>query len=189
MIRWVVLFILLSCFSQAAINYKTVASAGETTFVAKGYPSAIQIKGQSPTPSGRLEVVIDTKKAQVKGLFNLDLTTLDTGIGLRDRHMKEKYLETGKFQTATLKIDPIDFQGVVKSGKGPFKGTLNLHGEEKPVSGEYELVVADEKKWTVKAHFVMKLTDFKIDVPKFSGITVADEVAVNVETQLEKAVE
>lgn len=175
--------------SFAAVNYKTVAAKGETVFVAKGFPSAIKIEGKAPAPEGQVSVKAEARAAEVSGRFTLDLSKLDTGIGMRDRHMKDKYLEVEKFKNAQLTIDPVSFPGGVKAGKAPFTGVLNLHGVEKPVKGEYELTLVDDKNWAIKANFTLKLSDFNIDVPKFSGITVADEVALNIDSNLEKSVE
>ncbi len=70
----------------------------------------------------------------LKGALTVDLRTLKTGIGLRDRHMRDNYLEVAKapgFDTATIEgiqIEKLD-------GKTTFNGTLVLHGERRPVSG------------------------------------------------------
>lgn len=181
--------VLSASLGFAGINYKTVAAKGETSFIAKGFPSAIKIEGKAPAPEGQVTLKSDPKVTEVSGHFSLDLSKLDTGIGMRDRHMKEKYLEVEKFKNAQLTIDPVSFAGSVKAGKAPFTGKLNLHGVEKPVKGEYELTLVDDKTWAIKANFNLKLSDFNIDVPKFSGITVADEVALNIDSNLEKSVE
>ena len=64
----------------------------------------------------------------------MDLRTLKTGIGVRDRHMRDNYLEVGKgpdFDTAT--IEGIQIEKL--EGKTTFNGTLVLHGERQPISG------------------------------------------------------
>src|SRR5262249_37220642 len=55
-------------------------------------------------------VLADTSGA-VSGAVEVDLRTLQTGIGLRDRHLKEKYLETGRDNTfATARLEEIRIQ-------------------------------------------------------------------------------
>ena len=56
-------------------------------------------EAQTSAVAGDL-VLADTSGA-VKGAVQVDLATLQTGIGLRDRHMKDKYLEIGRSDTFT----------------------------------------------------------------------------------------
>ena len=66
------------------------------------------------------------------GSLAVDLRTLDTGIGLRNEHLRENYLEVDKgpgFETATLsEIDLKGFNADAPEGKGSFTGLLTLHG-------------------------------------------------------------
>lgn len=57
-----------------------------------------------------------------------------------------------------------------------FTGQLTLHGVTKPVTGKVNM--SDEKE--IEAGFKIKLSEYKIDIPKYLGITVADEVEVTV---------
>src|SRR5437016_2755323 len=47
------------------------------------------------------DLVLADASGAVSGEVQVDLTTLQTGIGLRDRHMKDKYLEIGRSDTFT----------------------------------------------------------------------------------------
>jgi len=71
------------------------------------------------------------------GSFAVDLRTLDTGIGLRNEHPRENYLEVDKgpgFDTATLsEIDLKGFNVDLPEGKGSFTGSLTLNGAIKTV--------------------------------------------------------
>ena len=59
---------------------------------------------------------------RLEGSLAVDLRTLDTGIGLRNEHLREKYLEVNKgtgFDTATLSaIDLTGLSPVAPEGKG-----------------------------------------------------------------------
>ena len=116
----------------------------------------------------------------VDGALKLKLDSFQTGIGLRDRHMKEKYLEAGKFPEATLTLAK---QTLPKNGSAPFEGELELHGVKKKVSGTAELLDGGK---AVKASFPVSLKDYAITAPSFAGISVADQV--NVETELKLGV-
>ena len=96
----------------------------------------------------------------------VDLSTLTTGISLRDEHTK-KHLDVKTFPEAVL----VSAQG--HDGKGT--GTIKIRGVQKDISGTYE--VADNK---LTAHFPLQLSDFKIDGIKYMGIGVDDKVTLDV---------
>ncbi len=57
-----------------------------------------------------------------------------------------------------------------------FKGMLTLRGVTKPVEGKFSV----GNKRDVSASFKIKLTDFNVEIPKYLGVTVADEVNIDV---------
>jgi polyisoprenoid-binding protein YceI len=96
--------------------------------------------------------------------------------------MKEKYLEAGKYPEALLIIPK---QKLAKGSAAPFEGELVMHGTKQKISGKAEIATGEGGKKTVKASFRLKLEDHGIEIPKFAGISVANEVSV--ETDLELA--
>lgn len=95
----------------------------------------------------------------------LPLATLTTGMGLRDNHMKDKYLEVKKYPNAEVTMA----QG--SGGKG--KAKIKMRGVEKEVEGTYKVVGA-----FVEASFTIKLSDFNITGIRYQGIGVKDEAHV-----------
>jgi polyisoprenoid-binding protein YceI len=160
-------------------------STGSIAFHAVGHPSAIKINGTGASPKGSLTIGDDGK---VSGTVILDITSLDTGISMRTNHMKEKYLEVEKFPTAALTITEIDLpqadfaKADYSEDKVPFKGDLTLHGVTKPVSGTAHIERHGASS-AVHAEFTVKITDYAIAVPVFAGITVADEVTLEVDAK------
>ncbi len=77
------------------------------------------------------------------GELSVDLATLDTGIGLRNRHLREKYLEVAKgkgYDKAVLsQIHLTEAKGVSFEGKSGFTGTLVLHNVQRLVTGTAEV--------------------------------------------------
>jgi polyisoprenoid-binding protein YceI len=172
------LAILISVSSYGA-NLKCTPSTGQVVFEATGKPSFLKIKGEGEGPEG--EVQMDKT---IKGSFKFKMNSLKTGIGLRDTHMKEKYLQVEKHPMAELKLEEVaKFDPAAENQTSPFKGQITIHGVEKPVAGNVEI-----KKlatgYKIKATFETKITDFGIDVPSYSGITVTDVVKVSVDSQL-----
>ena len=88
------------------LAYQMSAESGQVQFKTIGRPSALKIVGKGPAPKGQLNI---DQNGNIKGQFDFELATLDTGIGLRDRHMKNKYLEVGKFPKAAITIQEMKF--------------------------------------------------------------------------------
>ena len=117
------------------------------------------------------------------GSLAVNLRTLDTGIGLRNEHLRENYLEVDKgqgFDTATL--SEIDLNGLnphAPEGKGSFTGLLSLHGVTTAVTGAVD-VRQEGAGFRVKASFPVDLSDYSIPKPRYLGIGVKDIVQVEV---------
>jgi polyisoprenoid-binding protein YceI len=118
------------------------------------------------------------------GSLAVDLRTLDTGIGLRNEHLRENYLEVDKgpgFDAATLsEIDLNGFNPEAPEGKGSFTGLLKLHGVTKRITGGVEVHQAGAGL-RVKASFPVDLSDYSIRKPRYLGIGVKDTVRVEVD--------
>lgn len=148
---------------------------GSVEFHAVGRPSALKIVGKGLAATGIIKFV----KTKSSGAATFDLSTLNTGIDLRDKHMKEKYLEVGKFPKATLTLNSLSVSENFTGEKIPFQGMLMLHGVEQPVSGSASLKKTGNQM-TVVADFPVQLDAHGITIPSFAGITVAKEVNVTV---------
>lgn len=178
----VLLLLALPGISEAALELKGVPESGAVNFLAIGRPSMLKIHGKAPGPTGSFRVDGD----KLSGSAEFEIAQLDTGINLRNEHMKEKYLEIKDHPKALLSLTdtPVDkeFENTLSnSGERPFKGKLQLHGQEKEVSGKYRA-----KDGIVKAEFQIKLTDFGIEIPSYLGIKVAETVDVSVDLALKK---
>jgi len=124
------------------------------------------------------EVAVASQAAPLKGELTVDLQTLETGIGLRDRHMKNNYLQVEKGEEfAEARLQDIRVEKL--EGKTTFKGVLTLHGERKEVAGMAELK-PNGAGYRVDAEFTVRLSDFQIPDPTYLGVGVKDEIQVRV---------
>lgn len=127
------------------------------------------------SPGGPFEVTSSDVKGSAKvtkagvsaDSITLDANTLDAGMGLRTRHMKENYLEVSKFKT-------IEVKGV-KGKDGKFEGTLKIRDKEVPIQGTYEV-----SGKTLTAKFPTTFKDCGIKSAKYKSVGVDDEVEVEV---------
>ena len=133
-----------------------------------------------PALAGTLTVAAGTP-ARLTGAVEMDLSTIDTGIALRNQHLREKYLEVAKgagYDKAVLSdIRLHEAGGAGFAGKTAFTATLLLHGVTKAVAGTAE--VSHEGAFRrVKAVFPLELTDFGIEPPMYLGVGVASRLRV-----------
>jgi polyisoprenoid-binding protein YceI len=118
-----------------------------------------------------------------EGTFAVDLRTLDTGIGLRNEHLRNNYLEVDKgsgYDQAV--VSEIELKGLnpdAPAGKGSFTGSLSLHGVKKAVAGSVDVRPAGGGL-RVRASFPVSLSDYGIPEPRYMGIGVKNTVQVEV---------
>ena len=142
----------------------------------------LKIHGEAKGPVTDLKL----ENNQLRGTVEIEIEKFQTGITLRDQHMKEKYLQAKEFPRARLSITEAAVDGdFTKSlnltGEKPFRGKLSLHGKEQDVVGTFQV-----KEGLVQAKFPISLQDYSIEVPKYLGITVANTVDVSAEFPLLK---
>jgi len=114
----------------------------------------------------------------IKGALVVDLIKLETGISLRDRHLRNNYLEVQKGAGfAVAKLENIKVEKL--PGKTTFRGTLQLHGQQREVSGTAD-VQQDGKGYKLEASFPVRVSEFQIPEPTYLGVGVQDEVTVRV---------
>ena len=170
--------------ASALSKYKTAPdspnSGGHLEFLALGRPAMIRIKGEAPAPQGELTI----NEGLVQGQFRLALASLNTGIEMRDKHMKEKYLEVDKSPEAILIIESLSLKNLEMGDDLPFEGQLTLHGQKQKVSGKLSYKTPGPTQKTAHAEFKFKLSEFGIQIPSYAGITVADEVQLKIDLNL-----
>jgi polyisoprenoid-binding protein YceI len=138
---------------------------------------------EAKTSSVTGQVTLTPGASRLEGSFAVDLATLDTGIELRNRHLRENYLEVQKgdgFAAATLSgIEIAAPDLAVFTGKTTFKGVFSMHGQTREVSGSAEIRKTAEAT-VVEASFPLLVSDFSIKKPTYLGVGVKNEIKVKV---------
>ncbi|MCB0742542.1 MAG: YceI family protein [Ignavibacteriae bacterium] len=119
--------------------------------------------------------------------FEVDLRTLDTGIGLRNRHMRENYLETEQYPMAAYtgkitkaeKLEENQFEVQVS-------GEMNIHGISIPQIIEGRIIIND---WGIRVitNFIVKLSDHKIEIPSLMFMKIDENMDLQLDFNLEEA--
>ncbi|HEX2960909.1 MAG: YceI family protein [Bacteroidota bacterium] len=114
--------------------------------------------------------------------FEVDLRTLDTGIGLRNRHMKEEYLETDKYPMTNFKGKLVKAD---KSSDGKLnvtaEGNMFIHGVTKPITIKGTLIPSDGGGYRVQSNFEVKLTDYNIPIPQLMFLKISEVMKLNLD--------
>lgn len=97
--------------------------------------------------------------------FEVDLNALDTGIGLRNRHMRENYLETDQYPITHFKgkiISTSALDDTLMAVRA--EGNIFIHGIEKSLEVTGQLIKKTDG-YRIKTSFNVKLSDFEIEIP------------------------
>ncbi len=130
-----------------------------------------------------------------KGTVIVDLNSLKTGIEMRDKDMREKFLETDKFANALFNLS--EFTSVSSKelvdgirNKASAKGKLTIHGVTKEISAPVTLYYFKDSERTknrlkgnllsVSTVFTIKLSDYGITVPEILFYKLEDSLTISV---------
>ncbi|HWE23220.1 MAG TPA: YceI family protein, partial [Myxococcales bacterium] len=119
-------------------------------------------------------------------IFRAPIATVDTGIALRNRHLRES-LEADKFPVATLRVAraSLTFPSDAASASNGFADAeLTLHGQTRPVTVRYR-AEREAGRTHVNGSLQLDVRDFGIHVPSYLGMSVRPEVEVAVDVAVE----
>lgn len=114
-----------------------------------------------------------------KATLILDLTSVNTGIEIRDERMQNMLFETEKYTQASFTTQ-VDISKIEQLAPGSIsnqtvKGVLKLHGMEKELSAELNVIKLSDNKLLVSTAQPISINaaDFALD----SGVSALREIA------------
>ncbi len=118
-------------------------------------------------------------------IFQVPLAGVDTGIGLRNRHMRG-YLDTAHFPNAELHVarKAVALPAPGKTMESDAPGILTVHGVSRPCSIHYRVEQAGSGEYRVRGTTRIDMRDFGIEVPAYLGVRVDPGVAIEVDLSL-----
>ncbi|MCX6148318.1 MAG: YceI family protein [Candidatus Kapabacteria bacterium] len=118
--------------------------------------------------------------------FEVDMNTLTTNMGLRDRHMRDNYLHTSKYPKSNYKGNITSVQE--KNGKFEVvvEGDFFIHGVGKKTKINASLIPDGNNGFKVVAKFIVKLTDYKIEIPQMMFAKINENMDVVIDFMLKK---
>lgn len=113
--------------------------------------------------------------------LEVDLASLDTGIGLRNRHMRENYLEVEEFPFATFRGRILGRETVPEGGfRVTAQGLFAVHG----VSRSRQLTCRVQEEgagYRAQCGFEVLLSDHDIEIPKVMFLKLANDIRLELE--------
>ena len=130
-------------------------------------------------------IVADPGNAAASSVqVTINIDSLDTGNGLRNKEMRERYLETNKFGTATFKSVAVTGPASIAPNVPAdinVTGDLTLHGVTKRMTNPVRVVLIPDGRIHATTDFKIHMPDFGITVPHNVLVTVNDEVPVRLD--------
>ncbi len=103
-----------------------------------------------------------TKKSEM--YFEVQLNTIKTGIGLRDRHMQENYLHTDKYPITHFTGSVIDAKKKTNGFDVIVEGDIFIHGVKKKIKTSGEMIKTSNG-YKVSVNFFIALSDYNVKIP------------------------
>ncbi len=120
-----------------------------------------------------------------EGQIQVQLASIDSKNGVRDGRMRNEFLQTDQYPTATYVIRSLegfpDFAAWKLWGtkqRGTINGDLTIRNITRPVSFTGEAIYTG-RGLTIQATGSIKMTDFMITLPSLLFVTVADTVGLD----------
>lgn len=118
--------------------------------------------------------------------FEVDLNTLDTGIGLRNRHMRENYLETEKYRYAFFDGKIIEIKQEKDNEYSVLvEGDMNIHGKTKKLSISGK-IINEKDLLRVKTNFDVSLSDYEVEIPKLMFMKINEVIKLELNFYLKR---
>ena len=114
----------------------------------------------------------------------VDMASLDTGNSLRNREMRELYLDTKDHPTTKFKsVSVAGPSSIAPNQPAEIKvtGDVTLHGVTKRMTIPVRVVLIPEGRIHVTSSFTIHMPDFGIDVPNNILVTVNNDIPVRLD--------
>lgn len=114
----------------------------------------------------------------------VNMASLDTANSLRNREMRERYLETSKYPAAKFKsVSVVAPAAIVPNQPADISvtGDFTLHGVSKRMTIPVRVALIADGRVHATSTFTVHMTDFGINVPKNILVVVNDDIPVRLD--------
>lgn len=189
--RFLILAVLpLMAADTAQKPHSVEAQSASVSFLATTNLSAVSIHGQSKELKAHALVSHENGQLLLENLdASVDPKSINTGISMRDHHMREKIFSDGSSNVPELNFhsnravcaDPA--KG--KESICQVEGTFSLRGTSKPFALPLR-IKSEGSRYRLSAEGQLKLTDYGITPPCQLGVCVTDGVKIKIDMLAEE---
>jgi len=113
--------------------------------------------------------------------FSIPIRDFEFAKSLMKQHFNEKYMETEKFPKSTFQGKIIGFDATaIEEQPVNAIGKLTIHGVTKQIEVPGTIQKQGDKLY-MKSKFMVKLNDYKIEIPQLLWQNIAEQVEVTIE--------
>ncbi len=155
----------------------TIEGKPRVVFHAEGSPGFLTFEGVTRTLT-----LVDSEESLI---FGVPMDTVETGIALRDQHLRETYVQTDQFPNATLTLARADvvFPAAGTRHEGELTGHFTAHGVDREVEVSYR--IRERKgRFEVDATFPFDTSAHGIAIPAYLGVTIQPAMLAEVSVTL-----
>ena len=158
----------------------------KVVFVSKA--SMESFEGKTNKLEGRIDLDPANLGDSIPVHFEVDLASLDTGLPMRNRHMRENHLETAKypkavFEGAAVRGPAGEALEPGKTKRFDVEGTFTLHGVSRRIRINVDATYAPQPQGdriSFQTTFPVLLGDYQISRPQFLFLKLAESQEVRV---------
>lgn len=190
-----VLLALVCCAGLAYVAVRPATGAATRYRIEAGGSNEVRFHSEATVESfdgstdqvrGWIEVDLADLPSGARWRVEVDMSSLDTGIGLRNRHMRDNHLHTDEFPVAVFEgeSDGAAWPAAIPAGGSTIlelPGTFALHGVARERSLAVTIAHRDDGSITVETRFPVVLSEHDIPRPKFLMMKLAEEQDVQLE--------
>lgn len=191
----------------AVIMFGSVSWADTVNFYVNGHQDndAVTFTSKAPLESivgktseirGYVEVDPANVSIGARAKFAVDLASLETGIGLRNKHMRENHLETDQFPEAVFVLSKVEAPdgGDLTDGQPEellLEGEFSIHGITQTINITANVTYHTETDLTkkrmpgdllhIKTRFEVLLEDYQIKRPEFLFLKLSEKQLVKID--------
>jgi len=161
----------------------TISSGAPNAVVFNVEDSVDPFDGKTANATGTI-TADPAAPSQAQVDVSIDLASLDTGVALRNQHMREKYLQTAKFPAVTFKSVSVSAPASIAPNQPAditVTGDFTLHGVTKRMTIPVKVTLLADGRIHAISRFSVKLPDFGIVVPHNVFVTVDDAVGIRLD--------
>jgi len=184
-------------YSQSQVEFRAMDPMGRNIVQFKTSAPLEDIVGTTNKISGK--IIVDPnnlESSDISAMIEVDMASLQTGIGLRDRHMRDQYLHTERYPSAVFKLSRIGKNSSSKLKPNQpvsmvLEGTFDLHGVQCKIKVPVQVQYMPENASTISklpgnllritGEFDVKLADYSIERPQMVLLKVGEVAHVTLD--------